>query len=109
MHHLEEEVASHSLTVSGPLHHVRSVLVGKKYSSCVEEDGGARVGEARYYLTAVEKESFRSWSCKAPPLSVQIVSLLSFMLPGDRMYMGPKWLDAMAKSLRNQMEMPSLL
>jgi hypothetical protein len=77
-----EVVVSRNLTVGGSLHHVQSVLVGKKYSNYVEADDGARVGGARHYLMAMAMEAFRNWACKAGPLSVQILFLLSFILMG---------------------------
>lgn len=59
IHHLDEEAASRSSTVGGPLHHVRTVLVGKKCSSCVGANDEARVGEVRHYSTVLEKQTFR--------------------------------------------------
>jgi hypothetical protein len=81
MHRLEVGVSRNSI-VGGSLHHVQSVLVGKKYSNYVEADDGARIGGARHYLMAMEMEAFRKWACKAGPLSVQILFLLSFILMG---------------------------
>jgi hypothetical protein len=79
-----EAMVSRNSTVGGSLHHVQSVLVGKKYSSYVEADDGARVGGARrHYLMAMAMEAFRSWACKAGPLSVQILFLPSFILMGN--------------------------
>jgi len=81
MHPLEV-VMSRNSTVGGSLHHVQSVLVGKKYSNYVEVGDGGHVGGARHYLMATEMEACCGWACKADPLSVLILFLLLLILTG---------------------------